>query len=258
VKSKRLNFALVASGIHLLGSLIVSAIVAWIVFLFWFPQPLGVLAGGVSLFLVLIMVDLTCGPILTAIVSDPTKSKKEQRLDWILIVVIQLGALIYGLYSISLARPVAVAFEVDRFVVVSDAGIDKSYLEHAEKKYQKLSWSGPAWVGVREPVSNEEKLKSIDLSMQGVEPSARPNWWQDINNNVQDILRRAHPLEPSLAAMDSETKKAVLESVEKTKLSISELSYLPLVSKNHLDDWSVLLDRKGQVVGYAPMSGFRE
>lgn len=113
-------------------------------------------------------------------------------------------------------------------------------------------------MGVREPVSNEEKLKSIDLSMQGVEPSARPNWWQDINNNVQDILRRAHPLEPSLAAMDSETKKAVLESVEKTKLSISELSYLPLVSKNHLDDWSVLLDRKGQVVGYAPMSGFRE
>ena len=38
--------------------------------------------------------------------------------------MIQLAALIYGLYSVSLARPVVVAFETDRMNVVTAAEID--------------------------------------------------------------------------------------------------------------------------------------
>ena len=73
-------------------------------------------------------VDVVCGPLLTLVLFNPAKSRRELRLDLSLVAVIQLAALAYGLYSISLARPVIQAFETDRFAVVSAVEIDPGQL----------------------------------------------------------------------------------------------------------------------------------
>ena len=256
VNTNRLKFALKASGIHFLGSVFLVVATAILIFLVWFPAPLGKLAGGLTLFGILIAVDLICGPILTAILSNPAKKNKEQWLDWSLVVLVQLAALGYGLYSIGSARPVAVVFEVDRFVAVAEADVDTNSMTQADPKYQKLSWTGPIWVGVREPHNSDERVESIDKSIAGIEPSVRPNWWQDLEKNQANIQERAKPLAPVVSRLDSVTQSAVLEAADKTKLSVDELSYLPLVSNKQLDSWVVLLNKQGKVVGYAPMSGF--
>lgn len=254
--NSRKKYAAIAFGYHFVGSVALGLISASLVFFLWFPKPLDNLSGGMRLLGLLLLVDLFCGPLLTAIVTDQKKSKRHQIGDWATIVLIQVGALIYGVYSIGMARPVAVVFEVDRFVAISAANINPIFLEDAPEKFKNLSWTGPIWVGVRSPKSDEERMQSIDLSMQGIEPSARPNWWQDISLSRDDILERAHSLRDRIMKLPPDMRSYIIDYTKATDLHVEELSYLPLVSSKSLDSWIALINKNGDVVGYAPIGGF--
>src|SRR5882762_3071798 len=101
-----------AAATHLLASAVVAGIASLVVFKLWYPSPFSTVAGGSALFLILISVDVTLGPALTAVIASPGKPQTEFIRDLAVIVVVQFSAFAYGLYTMALARPVALAFEV--------------------------------------------------------------------------------------------------------------------------------------------------
>ena len=107
-----------------------------LVFGVWYPYPYAELTGGLALYKLVISVDIVCSPLLTLILASPNKKLKERIIDFSLIGMIQLAALIYGLYSVSLARPVVAAFETDRINVVIAAEIDVNDLSLTPKDLQ--------------------------------------------------------------------------------------------------------------------------
>jgi len=237
-------------------SVLVAVGVAVVVLGLWFPYPFRALSGGQHLFWIIVGVDVVCGPLLTTVLFNPAKSRRELTLDLSLVALLQLAALLYGLHSVSLARPVIVAFEADRLVAVSAAEINAGDLQQALSEFQALSWTGPVLVGTRTPKDGEETMKSVDLSMQGLEPSARPGWWQNYEKSrplVQQHLKKLDALQARLP----QSKQAVIdEAAQKAGLPVDQLFYLPLVSKKQLDTWIALLDAQGTVKGYAPVDGF--
>lgn len=245
----RIHAAGKAAFLHLCISGLMAALVAAVVFGLWFPYPYRELAGGFQLFWILIAVDVVCGPLLTAFVFNPRKSRRELALDLSLIGLLQLAALGYGLYTISLARPVALVFETDRMVAVSAASIFS-----VEKK--SLSWTGPLLLATREPKDGQETLKSVGLSLQGIEPSARPDWWQDYALSIPTVQKKMKPLQPFRAGLSADHQRALDSAVQKTKLSVEQLHYLPLVAGKNLDSWIALLDGSARIVGFAPLGGF--
>lgn len=164
--SSRFRFALKNAAWHLLISLILTGLAALLVFGVWYPDPYAELTGGLALYKLVISVDIVCGPLLTLILASPSKKLKERIIDFSLIGMIQLAALIYGLYSVSLARPVVAAFETDRINVVTAAEIDVNDLSHAPKDLQDLPWFGVRRVGLREATSLDEANQSLDLSLK--------------------------------------------------------------------------------------------
>lgn len=244
-------------AIHLLISMFVVGIAALLLFGLWFPYPYKDLAGGLHLFWLLIGVDVVCGPMLTAILFNPKKSRQELAFDLSIVGLLQVCALAYGLYSISLARPVHLAFETDRFVAVAAADIDSDKLAEASAEYKSLSWMGPTLIGTRARRSNQEMLESIDLSTQGIEPSARPGWWQDFELNRTQAQERMKKLSDLRSKVSEDKKTAIDVAVKDSGQPLDQLNYLPLVSKKHLDQWIVLLDSKANIVGYAPVDGFQ-
>ena len=114
----RIRFAAKAALLHLGLSLLAAAGVAWLVFGIWYPSPFHEVTGGRTLFLILMAVDVVCGPVLTFVLYNPSKSRAKWRLDVCLIVFTQLGALAYGLGQVASARPLFVALEGDRFRIV--------------------------------------------------------------------------------------------------------------------------------------------
>lgn len=256
VGSVRARAAVNAALIHLCLSLVVAAITATVMFGLWFPYPYRDLAGGQHLFWILIGVDVVCGPLLTSVLFNPTKSRRELTLDLSLVALVQLAALLYGLHSVTLARPVVLAFETDRLVTVSEAEISTTDLPLAPPGFQALSWTGPVLVGTRAAKDGSETLKSIELSTQGIEPSARPGWWQPYEKSRPLVQQHMKKLDALRSKLSSDKQAIIDEAAQKAGLPVDRLYYLPLVSQKQLDTWIALLDAEGTIKGYAPIDGF--
>lgn len=239
---------------HVALNVAIASLLAVIIFNYWYPYPYSKLAGGVHLFLILISIDLVCGPLLTAIVFNPEKSRREIIFDLSFVGLIQLGAMAYGMHSIALARPVIIAFEVDRFVAVSESEIDKNELE---KNSIYLSWTGPELVGLKSNKDGNEMLESLDLSLKGISPSARPARWQSYENSRNEVIKRMKKVDEIYANLDFTKKSLINKIVENKNLGVHEMNYLPLVGRSSLEDWVVVLDKKANIVDFAPLNGFQ-
>ena len=136
-----------AAFTHLAFSTLIALLVGLLVFGAWYRQPFGELLGGHELFLWVIFVNVTLGPLLTFVVFNTAKPRAELVRDIGIIVLVQLLALTYGIYVMSLARPVWVAQEGDRFRLVRRADIDMKTIGEAPATLQSLA--GPVRNGWR-------------------------------------------------------------------------------------------------------------
>src|SRR5437762_8514172 len=97
-----------AAAIHLGLSALIAITVVTAMLLVWYPPPYFNTAGGQGLLKILVGVDICLGPLLTLIIFDPRK--KSLRLDLSIIAMVQVAALVYGVWIMFEARPVYAAF----------------------------------------------------------------------------------------------------------------------------------------------------
>lgn len=259
----RSTHAVRAAAIHLLWSVAVALLAALMVFGVWFSTPLRELVGGVELFWLVVGVDVVCGPLLTLVVFNAAKPRAELRRDLAWVALIQLLALGYGMHALSHARPVALVHEVDRFRVVSFADLDQAEASNAPDWAQPWRLSSTRTVGLRAVTSSAEKMTSVNASLQGIEPSQRPSWWQDYTLSVPQVLQRARPLaelrtkHPTQTDLITTAVRSALADVQPGETAdATALRWLPLVSRR-TTDWVVLLDPvTARVRGYVHLDGF--
>lgn len=260
---RRRAHALRAAAVHLLISVAIAGVVALLVFGAWFPSPWRELVGGTELFWLIVGVDVVCGPLLTLVVFAPTKPRAELRRDLVFVAMVQLVALGYGVHTLSYARPVALVYEVDRFRVVTFADLEESEASTAPAWAQPWSLAPLHTVGLRPVATNQEKIASVDASLQGVEPSQRPGWWQDYSLSVSRVLQRAHPIvqlrtrhPDQTALLAAELARAVRDRQPGETRNPEALLWMPLVSRR-ATDWVVLLDpTSARPRGYIHADGF--
>lgn len=249
---------------HLLLSVAIGGLIAFLMVRLWFPQPFLNITGGWKLFFLIVMADVVCGPILTLLLIYPDKSRVAKFVDIALIFTVQLAALCYGIFSLSQARPIAMLFEVDRFRIISYADIDNSNPKIIPKWVNAWSFEPPRFIGIRSARSPQEKAESIEASLQGVEPSQRPNWWQEYELSVPQIKSRALPLDVLLALnpklidrIQSSAAQAANGVVSRQEaVRPAELLWLPVVSRMSMD-WVAFVDpHTGRIRGYVQADGF--
>jgi hypothetical protein len=158
VNTTRFKLAFKAMTVHFGLSLLVAAIVAFLVFTIWYPYPYRELAGGRELFILVMGVDVVCGPLLTLVLFSPTKPKKELVTDISLIAAIQIIALCYGMWTVLQVRPLFLVQEADRFNIISAANIEIKDLELLPANLRPNLFSGPIKVSLRD-MSTEEREK---------------------------------------------------------------------------------------------------
>jgi hypothetical protein len=255
ISKDRLQKALRVSGIHLIVSVLIALLSAALVFGVWYPYPYREIMGGRELFFLIVMVDVVCGPLLTLVLYNPTKSRLELTCDLGIVGALQCLALLYGLYTVVLARPVYMVYEVDRFHIVSAIDIDSTELSKAKPPWNKLPFWGPLLIAAREPQNPTEKLESLQLSFKGKEPSARPDWWEDYSSSTATVLTRAKPISELRAKRPAEVKLIDQAVADSAKLE-TDLKYLPMTSFKSTG-WVVFLDAKTAFpLAYAPIDGF--
>lgn len=246
-----------ATAIHFGLSLVVISLAAYVVFGVWYPAPLDELADGRAILWILIAVDLACGPLLTFIVAAPGKSRLAFWGDVSVIGLLQLAALSYGVLSLYDARPVFLAFEGDRFRVVSVPDIDRRSRATEGVSPQYLPNWGPVPIGVRLLDSSHPRyLQSLQEAMDGNHPSFRPDRWVPYASQQMQVLEVAQPLE-ELAKQAPSNGKLIANWLAEHHLSVDQVRYLPIENQKR-QDWVVLIQpTDAKLLGYVALNGWR-
>jgi hypothetical protein len=238
------------AGIHALLSMGVVSLIAGLMFFVWYPEPYRSLSGGLQLFMILVLVDVTLGPCATLVVSSPRKPAREWRTDMALIVLIQLAALCYGMWTVYQARPVYLAFEIDRFRTIHAVDVPVSLLPKAPHGFQSLPIFGPKRLAIRPFRDEQERIDATLSALSGVFLGARPDLWMPYEEALNLVLGQAKPIE-ELLLREPGRRELTAKAIEAGKLSEAEVLYLPLAGRQ--DFWTVLLNaRTGEPFAYLP------
>ena len=243
-----------ASGIHFCISLAVATLAALLVFLVWYPYPYREVSGGRELFLILVSVDVVLGPLITLMIFNRSKPRKELVRDLAIVGLIQLSALAYGMWTVSVARPVHMAFEFDRFRVIHAVDVPLELMDQAPPELQSLPLFGQSVLAVRPFRNAQERYEATMAALQGVHLGARPDLWQTYPQAQMRVLLIAKPA-AQLKERFPEQADLIDAAITRTGQSVESLVTLPLVSRSIY--WTVLLDAaSADVVGFIALDSF--
>jgi hypothetical protein len=176
-----LKTKLKAVGIHLCLSLIVFFILAYQIFYVWYPLPYFFVDGGWQGIRIVAAVDLVLGPLITFLIFDLSKSRREITFDLLTIATIQIGALMYGVMTTYDQRPVAIVV-IDEFVISvieSDYGSQLGSLE----ELKQFSPESPPII-----------YADIPLSREALDEITRIKMEDKIVEHAQIQLYQPHPM----------------------------------------------------------------
>lgn len=229
--SKRLKFFLS----HLFISFLIALLVIGLVFFIWYPSPLAIAVGVTHIFLMLLAIDVIVGPVLGLLVYK--EGKKTLKFDLTVIILIQIAALCYGVFSIERGRPAWLVFHADRFELVRKNDIILENIDQAQSQFQQVSWTGPQFAAVKLAVSPQQRQNDMFIEvLGGISLAQQPARYVELTQATTQIQQRALPL-VELQQHNSKT------DVEKTLAKYPKAdAWLPL--KANALDMAVLVNKE--------------
>lgn len=244
----------IAAAKHALLTLLI-AILAWVlVFIVWFPGAFAEMMPGTKLFLLVLGVEVVLGPCMSLVIYNPAKPKAELYRDYAFIILVQLLALLYGLYTVAQARPVYIVFVKDRLELVAAGELNESDVAQAEVvQFHRTPWFGIRVICPRAPVtSGEREYLLFDVIPAGKDIQHLPQFYQVCaDGQIYDAAYPLVDLRQLATVRESESVMADLTDYTSDGLVYK---WLPVVGR--MGVWVVLVNPQGELVKYFPFDPF--
>ena len=178
---------------HLFISCSIALLVVGLVFFIWYPSPLATAVGVTYIFLMVLIIDVILGPFLGLLVYK--EGKKTLKFDLSVIILIQIAALCYGVFSIEQGRPAWLVYNVDRFELVRKNELINTNIQQARPQFQQPSWFKPQYVATEFAKDiqqrNDEMFAEV---LGGISIAQRPERYVELTQAKTQIQQRALPL----------------------------------------------------------------
>jgi len=243
--SQKINNRFQAFLLHLLCSVIIAVLALILVFFVWYPGLLAPATGVDEIFLIVLGVDVCLGPLLTLVVYN--RKKKELKRDLFIIFAIQIAALVYGLYTVAIVRPVYVVFEIDRFQLVYANDLSEEKLNEATRKeFRSLSLLGPEWISSKFPENIDERNEFLFSVIDGGDDLGKtPKYYIPYNESLEDIISHSSPLE-DLEDYNLTNVDEYNALIAKYQSESNNVGFLPL--KGYVMDLTIIIDKSSAEV----------
>jgi hypothetical protein len=242
-----------AAAIHLLLGTAVAALTAALVFGLWYPYPYREISGGKDLFMLVMAVDVVLGPLTTFLVFDIRKPRAVLVRDLAIVAALQLGGLAYGMWTVAVARPVHLVFEIDRFRVVHAVDVPEHLLDKTPAGIQAKPWTGPDVLASHRPKARDV-IAVAALELEGTPLASRPDLWRAYEAARSEVLRVAKPV-ADLRARYPQQIALIDATLAETGRSSATTLYVPMMGRKSF--WTVLVDsQSAAVVGFVPIDSF--
>lgn len=170
-----------AFSLHFLLSALVATVCAYVVYVLWYPSHYAAMVHGAKIFLIVLGVELVLGPVMSLVIYNSKKRKVELIRDYFVIGTFQVLALVYGLYSVVLSRPVYEVFVQDRLQVVVATQFLKKDLLFSDD-YKLLPWGGPLRVCTERPSDLKEREDLLFAAVSGRDIHMQPRYYRPCKN----------------------------------------------------------------------------
>ena len=243
---------LVACAIHFLATLLLAALAAALIFLVWFPAPFARMLGGNELFLLVVGCDLALGRCFARDLQQPQVPTRADHGRFRCRVV-QIAAVVYGIWIMAGTRPVYVAFVQDRFEIVQAADLKATELAAAnDSKYASKPLTGPRLISVVVPPAEAEA--AMFQSLEGNEEHQRPRFYMPIEAELPAIQKRAKKLE-DLAARFKQSQADIDLAQREAGIPPEHQRWLPV--RHSKGFWTAVIDvRTGIPVSYIELDPY--
>jgi hypothetical protein len=244
---------LIATGVHFLVTLLLAAIAAALIFLVWYPDPFQRMIGGTELFVLIVGSDLALGPLMSLVIYNSRKSRRELLLDYGVVGLIQIAALVYGVSIMAGARPAYVAFSADRFEIVLAGDLTEKELAAArDPRYARVPWTGPDYVGV--VISPADHDDALFEALAGNEEQKRPKFYVPYESQLELIRKRAKPL-PELERKKPQAKALIARALAGKPAPRGTLKWLPV--RHFRGFWTAIVDdATGAIVAWLDLDPY--
>lgn len=224
---------------HLIISLIICSSILIFFILTSYSWPLSKSVGFWHIALILLVVDVVIGPLLSLMVYKI--GKKSLKFDLSCIIIIQLAALLFGIYSIYDARPAWIVYSVDRFELIKNTDIYVSNFNNIKENYTKPSALGPQIVAVQLSKSKEQYQQDLSNAVfAGLTLSRQPERYVDYRLEQPEVVKSMLQLSMLKKYNSARLADGILNQYPNAH------GYIPLKA-SHID-MSVLIDKNGEVV----------
>ena len=185
----RIKFFLV----HIITSVIIAFLLTLLVFFIWYPSPLAIAVGVTHIFLMLLVIDVILGPLLGLLVYK--EGKKTLKFDLSVIILIQISALCYGVFSIEQGRPAWLVYNVDRFELVRKNELINTNIQQAQPQFQQPSWFKPQYAATEFAKDTQQRNDEMFAEVfSGISIAQRPERYVELTEAKTQIQQRALPL----------------------------------------------------------------
>jgi hypothetical protein len=165
-----------------------------------------------------------------------------------------LAALSYGVWTVYLARPVHLVFELNRFQVVHAVDVPQELLAKAAPGLATEPLLGPTLLSVRPFKNSKENLDVTMAAISGVPLATRPDMWQPYEAARTQILENGKTV-AALRQRFGNQIALIDAAVAATGRKPESLLCVPMIARKLF--WTVLVDStSAQVVGYIALDSF--
>lgn len=231
--------------LHILAAIITTA-ACCILIISWYPDPYFEILHGREILGLAVVIDLTLGPLVTFVLYNPSGTRKEFLATLLIATLLQAAALSYGLYQAKSSRPIFLAFEGDKFRIVSRPDIREDEIRNAPEEFRNINQFGVKIISTKLlDAGAPGLLESIQLDLQGIHPAYRPQRWQDYENSKTEILQHAKAINLSNNKNIEHLKSEKIGKENSMALTI------PIVAYEGETNWAAIIDpNSAEVIGF--------
>lgn len=215
---------------HFIFSILLIGGLSFFIVNLWYPDIWASELGGYKLLLMILTFDLGVGPLCVALSYKPHKSKKANYFDISVITLCQLAFFSWGVWTISISRPVYIVFDTDRFEMVVDQDIDRTQLSESGvfSRLPLLRGMQMAIVDLETTVPDEnERIEVNNDAVFGADISKMPKYYVPYEGeNLAKVFKKAQGYE--YFAKNSDAKVKADKVIQKHQLTEDQFKWLPI------------------------------
>jgi len=183
-----------AFGLHFSGSATVLLLVLGTLYLGWYRWPGWYLTGVLHVLPIVVGVDVVLGPLLTLVIANPKKSRRELARDIGCIVAVQLVALGYGATTLWNGRPLYYTYSEKELSVTQGIDLQPEEIALARQTNPDFAphwYSRPRWVWAPLPKDEVTRKNIVESAIQGgFDVTARPRYFKPWQEGLPELRER--------------------------------------------------------------------